>query len=715
MSQTDPIITAALAYAARGFYVFPLAPGSKIPLPGSNGHHDATTSPEAILAFPAGCNLGVDLERSGLVVLDVDVSAGKNGAEALREIDGELVPTLTQRTGRGGIHVFYTRGDAHAGRKTSIKTERFPGREKDKSDASGLDLFGKGYAVLPPSRLEGEALEGAAPGATGAYAWIRDVPIAPLPPVLIAHAAPSAPALVASDLTPRSPASPDVLRAAAARLERHGPAISGQGGNAHTRAAWGILTHDYALSEAEALALILPWNLTCDPPWDLSELRRGPCRSGQAFAGAYGALRDIVEGAGAVDDVLAEIGGDDDAGPFGGLGDLGEPPSPWEEALALARAEIVQALGVADAASRTPEPLFESAVTLLGKSFPRTPWLVRGLIVEGGVIILGGAPKTGKSWLLTELAIAVCSGTPAMGEYATGAPRTAAYFYAEDIAQSVQSHIAALAIGRGDPVDVLRNLHVQPRGRFLDVTKDDDCALIVASCRAIGKIDLLCLEPLRDLHSGEENDSDAMAPVMKRLRVIGEIIGKAQGSPCTVAVAHHSKKNTDATNARAGEGLRGSGAIFGSADAVIELMNPGGNGEDEITAHVKTTLRGARAAKPFDLVLKIADGPDGTAVRASYEVLTPKAAQAKAEIEDEDRISLIYAAIKNSTDQALSKNDICGVIGYRKQKAMNVIGDFVRRGVIVLTDRHPVHGGPMKPAKYRIGTRDDAPSEGSGE
>lgn len=705
-------IRAAIRYATeRGWYVFPLAPGSKIPYPGSRGHHDATLDPEAIASWPADSNIGIDLERSGLVVLDVDVSAGKNGAAALGEIDNKLIPTLTQRTGRGGIQAFHVRGDAHAGRKVSIPTERFPGKEKDRSDASGLDLFGKGYVLLPPSVIRGEEFEGAAPGADGAYRWIRETTIAALPPILAEYAARSAPApTVTQDFSPRGPATPEILRAAAARLERHGPAISGQGGNAHTRSAWGLLTHDYALSESEAFPLLLVWNLTCSPPWEPSELRRGPARSGQTFSGPYGAARDIVEGAGAIDDVLADLEGDG-ADPFYELGDLGEPLSPWEEALARAKTEIVTALGIAETSSKAPEPLFESAITLLGKTFPRTPWLVRGLVVEGGVIILGGAPKTGKSWLLTELAIAVCSGTPALGKFATSEPRTAAYFYAEDIAQSVQSHIAALCHGRGDPVDVLRGLHVQPRGRFLDVTRDDDCALIVASCRAIGKVDLLCLEPLRDLHSGVENDSDAMAPVMKRLRVIGEIVARGQGSPCTVAVAHHAKKTTDTPVARAGEGLRGSGAIFGSADAVIELMNPGGNGEDEITAHVKVTLRGARAAAPFDLALKIDDGPDGTAVRATYEVLTPQAAQAKAVLEGADRDALIVAAVRGSPDQCLTKAALFDLVSGQKQKKIIVIDDLIRRGLLVPTDRHPIHGAPLGKPRYRLAEpdSDDSP------
>jgi hypothetical protein len=707
-------LESAIAYARRGWHVVPLhnirdgrcscaSAGQCSDKPGKHprtphGYHDATDDEAQIHAWWShwpDANIGIAIAPSGLVVLDVDVGEGKRGRESLATLDGELVETLTARTGSGGLHAIYSRPDG---------VEPFRKIGTDKTDHPGLDILADGYIVAAPSNhISG-----------GSYSWIVDAPVASCPLALTAKAKKPAPA-VAQDLSPRGPATPEILRAAAARLERHGPAIRGQGGNAHTRSAWGLLVHDYALSESEAFPLLLVWNLTCVPPWEPAELRRGPARSGQTFSGPYGAARDIVDGAGAIDDVLAELEGvENDLDPFA-LDDLGEPLSPWEEALAKARAEIIAALGIAEASSKAPEPLFESAITLLGKTFPRTPWLVRGLVVEGGVIILGGAPKTGKSWLLTELAIAVCSGTPALGKYATGEKRTAAYFYAEDIAQSVQSHIAALCHGRGDPVDVLRGLHVQPRGRFLDVTRDDECALIVASCRQIGKVDLLCLEPLRDLHSGVENDSDAMAPVMKRLRVIGEIVARGQGSPCTVAVAHHAKKTTDTPVARAGEGLRGSGAIFGSADAVIELMNPGGNGEDEITAHVKVTLRGARAAAPFDLALKIDDGPDGTAVRATYEVLTPQAAQAKATLEGADRDALIIAAVRNSTDQCLSKNALCDLVSGGKQKRILVIDDLIRRGLLVPTDRHPIHGAPLGKPRYRLGEPENAEPEDSPE
>ncbi len=89
--------------------------------------------------------------------------------------------------------------------------------------------------------------------------------------------------------------SPGLLERARQRLQEHGPAIEGQGGNAHARAAWGILTHDYALQEGEARELAIEWNTTCHPPWDLDDLFAGPMRSHQSWTSRRGAARDSFE------------------------------------------------------------------------------------------------------------------------------------------------------------------------------------------------------------------------------------------------------------------------------------------------------------------------------------------------------------------------------------------------------------------------------------
>jgi hypothetical protein len=136
----------ALELAARGWHVFPLAPGAKLPaIPaahqagsalrrscrgqcgrGGHGVHDATVRPDVITAWWRHCptaNVGISCGPSGLVVLDLDtpkngrpapmalpgIACGADVLAALAERAGAPLPmdTYTVRTGRGGLHLYF--------------------------------------------------------------------------------------------------------------------------------------------------------------------------------------------------------------------------------------------------------------------------------------------------------------------------------------------------------------------------------------------------------------------------------------------------------------------------------------------------------------------------------------------------------------------------------------------------------------------------------
>jgi hypothetical protein len=59
---------------------------------------------------------------------------------------------------------------------------------------------------------------------------------------------------------------------AARYLDKHGPAVAGQGGNDHTYRAACILINDFCLPPSVALDVLGEWNQTCRPPWRDDEL-----------------------------------------------------------------------------------------------------------------------------------------------------------------------------------------------------------------------------------------------------------------------------------------------------------------------------------------------------------------------------------------------------------------------------------------------------------
>ena len=64
----------ALILANSGIHVYPLSTGSKVPLQGSHGEHDATTELDTIREWFTNnnYNLAINLKASGLAVLDLD-------------------------------------------------------------------------------------------------------------------------------------------------------------------------------------------------------------------------------------------------------------------------------------------------------------------------------------------------------------------------------------------------------------------------------------------------------------------------------------------------------------------------------------------------------------------------------------------------------------------------------------------------------------------
>jgi hypothetical protein len=140
--MTD-LLTAALAYAARGWPVFPLAPGTKKPAiskeDGGRGFYDATMDPDQIRAWWKrwpDANIGMPTGRaSGIVVVDVDP---RNGGDVSQL---HLPVTLTVCTPSGGYHHYFS----------VLKGISIP-KDNTGKLGRGIDFLGDGaYVVLPPS------------------------------------------------------------------------------------------------------------------------------------------------------------------------------------------------------------------------------------------------------------------------------------------------------------------------------------------------------------------------------------------------------------------------------------------------------------------------------------------------------------------------------------------------------------------------------------
>ena len=257
---------AALALTELGWPVVPLAPKSKAPLAtlAPHGVAHATCDPEVISYWwrrAPDANVGVACHR--LFVVDVDPrNGGDEKLGRLLDEHGPFPTTPTQRTGGGGIHYVF----------------RLPARPLVGKLVHGVDLIHgpRRYIAAAPSVLKGG----------GVYDWLTapNTPLAEVPEWLLGLAMREAARSACPGTLPIVARSKLVARAAA-YVRKIPPAISGQGGHAHTFMTACRLVRGFLLDAEEAYAVMCDWNRGCKPPWSERDLRR---KIEQAFE--YGQL-----------------------------------------------------------------------------------------------------------------------------------------------------------------------------------------------------------------------------------------------------------------------------------------------------------------------------------------------------------------------------------------------------------------------------------------
>jgi hypothetical protein len=168
----NPLLTAALRYADRGWPVLALWPGAKSPRL-RNGVHGATTDESRLLAWwmrEPQANIGIATGSvSGLVVDDIDGPEGEETWDWFLDGRPELV-TATARSGRldGGRHLLFALPPEAVG--------VVPLRGGAGVIGQNVDLLADGqYFVAPPSIHESGR----------SYCWVRESPVALVPPELM--------------------------------------------------------------------------------------------------------------------------------------------------------------------------------------------------------------------------------------------------------------------------------------------------------------------------------------------------------------------------------------------------------------------------------------------------------------------------------------------------------------------------------------------------
>jgi len=225
---------------------------------------------------------------------------------------------------------------------------------------------------------------------------------------------------------------------------------------------------------------------------------------------------------------------------------------------------------------------------LLGR--PRPSWLVRGLLPARGLGVVYGAPGSGKSFIVLDLAAAIARGIPWAGQRVKrGAvvyvglegqmgPRVSAYLREHNLSAS---DVAGLQVIERQGLNLLHDERADVRQLIADIQAAD-----------IGPVAAVVIDTLnRAMPGGNENASEDMG---RAIRCAGDI---SAALDCLCLFVHHSGKD-------AGMGARGHSSLLGAADAEMKVSR-GNDGEARFLEATK--VKDGEDGNRFAFRLKMVD------------------------------------------------------------------------------------------------------------
>jgi hypothetical protein len=225
-------------------------------------------------------------------------------------------------------------------------------------------------------------------------------------------------------------------------------------------------------------------------------------------------------------------------------------------------------------------------------------WLVEDLWLDEGVGFIGGEPKTCKTSMSLEMAVAISSGHPCLRRYAVKKPGLVLMYAAEDSHHVIKRRLAAVCAASGVALDECDIQLITVPVLRLDIKEHrDDLADTVAELKPT----LLILDPFIRMHGIDENHSGEVAPLLGYLRALQKLHGTA------IAVVHHARKRSG--NSRAGQSLRGSSEFHAWYDSHLYLSRDGADGLRLDVEHRSEQSRDG-------IALRIAQQIDGVTLEA---------------------------------------------------------------------------------------------------
>lgn len=539
MTETNPRLAAALAYAARGWHVFPCLPRLKIPEKDSKGFHQATTDEARIRAWWSvnpNYNVAISTGPSNLLVVDVD-PGGEAAWEDMLACDPDLQAAAETcrrvRSPRGTLHYYFENPEA-------LGTSG--GRLHRDIDTRGIG----GYVLAPPSYVDdGKSKGGYTLEQEGSGVFVPAYLAEKLrrrtddtPPVI----------LPASDFD-----APEAISRATAYLQGRVDAAARERDTVHQTFETACVVLEMGVSPAKAFDLMATiWNPHRTEPWadnDLKTKIKNAWTYGQETKGGK-AERPIAETFAHFVEPLDE---------------------PEQEPNAVDLPERYTPMFIEDAIATWKPP----------------EWLIPGVMTKTGVGLLYGPPATLKTFLMLDLASSIATGHgPNWWAGDDREPETVLYLAGESPNGLVNARYSAWMQRHMIPGLRSRSkLIVVPSVPPLEMS-DYWRGIIEWIRRKELNVSLLVIDTVARAMAGwDENSGKDVTKTTMKMESLSRELG------CFVMGIHHTGKDAE-------RGARGSSAWHGNTDLMLEVERPS-KGSLDVLIHPRKVKEAADGELPF--------------------------------------------------------------------------------------------------------------------
>jgi len=285
-----------------------------------------------------------------------------------------------------------------------------------------------------------------------------------------------------------------------------------------------------------------------------------------------------------------------------------------------------------------------------------TPWLIDQLWTAQAVGIIGGTPKSYKTWMALEMAVSVASGSACLASFAVPSPGPVLLYAAEDSESALRSRLESLAQHHRLDLAHLDIRVITADSLRLDRTTDQER---LEATLTLHRPVLLILDPLVRLHAIDENAAGEIAALLGYLRILQRKTGTA------IALVHHARKNVPA-NGGAGYSLRGSSDLYAWVDSFLYLRRHHGQ------LMLSAEHRSASGAEPF--ALELANPESGPYL---------KLASTAPPVESRDPLLEQILALLGQSSEPRTSESIRSTLQVRNQRLVQALRQLSQQGKVV--------------------------------